>query len=192
MLQISTYSPYNPPSSTYSLYGQTPQEDCPDIDLLDSILSKDIEINCCIDKKTNRKLLSCSGENLYSFLHLVTSVPESTDTTALAQALNYLINGLDSQVITDAADFKKKYEALYGFDLTKTPHLIGDHPLCICHQEHYDTSAIEPPKVKEKTLEFYIEIHHTPYKVTCGWPVETDPPEFKQETLPPLQEDLFS
>lgn len=191
MLQITSYSAHDFLSS-HPLYDQYCQEDYAEVDLLDSIQSKDLEIHCCIDKKTNRKLLNCSGENLYSFRHLVSNLPESTEPSTLAQALNYLINGIDSHVITNPEDFKKKYEALYGFDLTKTPDLIGDFPLCIAHQEHYDTSSIEPPTVKEKTLEFYIEVHHTPYKVTCTWPVKTDPPEFKQETLPPVKEDLFS
>jgi hypothetical protein len=190
MLQVaSNFTPHD--ISSYSMYGAPEDKPDTDIDLLDSFQIGDLEVNCCVEKTTKRKLLNCSGENLYSFHNLVSNIPKSTDTVALAQVLNYLINGMDGHVITDPTDFKQKYEELYAFDITKAPHLFGLHPLCLCHQEHYDTSIIELPSIKEKTLEFYIEINQVPYKVTCVWPVETDPPVVKQEVLPPLKEDLF-
>lgn len=197
-LSFYTYSDpqhaiFNPHKQQQSFDSLRPESSV--LSLIDIIQTKGMAINCCFDRKRHVKVLSCSGENLYSFnsfISLLARNPEIDDATILAKALNYLIDDEGGQVITDPQKFKKEYADLYSYDPTKMPDFNGEFFFHLSQQEHYDTSVIEPPRIIDTKLVFYIEIRHTPHKVTCEWPVVTDPPSYKRETLPLLQEELFN
>lgn len=161
------------------------------VNLIDRIKTNEIEIDCCVEANTNRKVLTCSGEHHYSFRKFLSEAPKNIDLSALAKALNYLLNGLEGFVITDPDTYRKEHEKLVTLSATTDPRLIELNQLNFYCQDNFDTSKIEPPKILEASFEFFIDIHHTPYKISCGWPVDTDPPVIKKEVLPPVNEPLF-
>lgn len=108
-----------------------------------------------------RPLIEYQGESYDQLTELVKKAAVLSDPHYLRQFIkiaNFLLRGLQFDVIEDTADFQQKYQE----NANNSPPEYG----------FYDVSSIHAPEVREGDVIFFAEQNTSgvPYRVTCTYP----------------------
>lgn len=126
-------------------------------------------------------------ESPLSFTTTTTNAHIPINLNECAVYVNNSINDSRATVILNPKKFIREYKNFLEMPISNPALVMDFKACCLSWQNHYDTTEICRPKIKDGDLIFYVEQNGIPYKVSCNWPIYNLPPKCRQQLLPIIE-----
>lgn len=149
-----------------------------DLNMVNKIEYLGNAIECLLKLKNGKRFLRYQGSIYKSMEDIIYFFPEIVNSPiTIAKLIIFFISNNNERVIENSQKFIDKYNYHYASDFTDIPY---NH---LSAYNHYDISQIKLPRIENGKLIYYVEKKGMPYKVSCEWPIISNNPDLKYETL---------